>query len=240
MTKILSTTMNITSFFANVISMIEHQSAMVSELTASIEEILSTITSINNAVKDKITMTKGVAEKSKNGESEINKLLQSIGEISNIASLIRDAIKSINDLADKTNLLSMNASIEAAHAGEYGKGFAVVASEIRKLSSLTETNSKHIAKSLSDITVKVDATFESTKKSKEYVSGALRNTLDVARSMEEVIFGISGIYSESNQITDSVNNLLEMTQNVRASALEMGEKIKVIENSIKEINEICK
>lgn len=238
--KILDSTVNINDFFANVISMIEHQSAMVSESTASFEEILSTITSVNNVVKDKITATNQIMNDSKTGETEINKLLQSIDEISDLAGVINNTIKSIKDVADKTNLLSMNASIEAAHAGESGRGFAVVASEIRKLAEQTGNSSKNISKSLSDITNRIKTTFDATKNAKEFVNAVLKSTMDVAKSMEEIIFSISGIYSESHNISDSINTLVEVTENVRESSTEMGSKTKIIEDSLKEISSISK
>ncbi|OQY32246.1 MAG: hypothetical protein B6241_11625 [Spirochaetaceae bacterium 4572_59] len=96
-------------------------------------------------------------------ESTNQTILQTASRI----DAIQEMLEVINNVASQTNLLSMNAAIEAAHAGDSGKGFAVVADEIRKLAESTQENANAIGRDLSEIVDKINATTELGRQSKD-------------------------------------------------------------------------
>jgi len=225
----------INSYINNVVFLIEDQSASVNESSASIEEMIASINNIAMVAEDKKNLTANLTKLAKDGEVDMQKTVASIEEIAKSAGVIFDMIKVINSVAEQTNLLAMNAAIEAAHAGEYGKGFAVVADEIRKLAETTGANSKNISQSLKVILDKIKNTSESTKKTGGTINDIIRGIVDISNSMNEMTNGMKELSIGSNQIIESLNNLISVTENVKNSSKEMNLRSGNIETSVKNV-----
>lgn len=176
---------------------------------------------LNKQTSSTITITKGII-------SEIEKLAEKSSSISRI-------IKVINDIANQTNLLSLNASIEASRAGEYGKGFAVVASEIRKLAEQSKS-------SVNDIKSIIDSILEDTKN----VVETARNVEHVLKLQESAVKNTTDSYQDINesveklvvflqQISDNVNSINETRVTTLASIENISavlEEIAAASNSV--------
>ena len=144
-----------------------NQAAAVEQASASIEEMLAQLKSVASVVLQKKEVTVQLTDTIAKSGDVVAEATNSNEQIVHLAGQIAEMSKVISDIADQTNLLSMNAAIEAAHAGESGKGFAVVAEEIRKLAETSQTNSSRINNSIKDILSKVDVAFEVSKKSEQ-------------------------------------------------------------------------
>ena len=200
---------------------VEIQTAGVSQSSAAIEEMLANIQRVTAALIRNGETVAGLNAASGAGRAGIQGVSQEIQEIARESEGLLAINGVMKSIAGQTNLLSMNAAIEAAHAGESGKGFAVVAAEIRKLAESSGEQSKTIAQVLKKIktaidaiTVSANALMENFQSIEEHVRIVSEQDVHIRRAMEEQGRG-------SRQVLESLGKLHEITQQVQARSARM-------------------
>jgi methyl-accepting chemotaxis protein len=204
--------------------LIDDQSSAVAESSASIEEMLASIKSIESVTEAKKAVSDRLVALAQAGEGGMASTVAEIAKIAESAQTIFAFAGMIDDIASRTNLLAMNASIEAAHAGQFGKGFAVVAGEIRKLAETAAANSKNISDSLKAIVANITRTSETTKATGEAIGQIISGISEVSGGMNETLIGMRELSLGSERVTASLAGLVRMSGEVRDNARSMTER----------------
>ncbi|MDR0645342.1 MAG: methyl-accepting chemotaxis protein [Treponema sp.] len=209
-------------------ALVNRQSESLAQSYSSIEEMLANIQSVTQTLIKNGDNVKYLIDASRVGRMGLQEVATDIKEIARESEGLLDINAVMENIASLTNLLSMNAAIEAAHAGESGKGFAVVAGEIRKLaensgeqSKIISTVLKKIKDSINKITISTDSVlnkFEAIDRGVRIVSD---QEVSIRNAMEEQSVG-------SKQILEAVARLNEVTQLVKSSSEEMLEGSKQV------------
>ena len=185
--------------------MIDNQSQSVSQASAAVEEMIGNIRSVNNSVE---------------------KMADSFTELEETAR---------NGISKQTNLLAMNAAIEAAHAGEAGKGFSVVADEIRKLSETSQEQSMTIGEQLNAIRESITTVVGASEQS----SQAFGSVSDKIQETDQLVRQIKAAMIEqmegSQQISDALHTMNDSTIEVHSASAEMSEGNKAILEEVKNL-----
>ncbi|MCX8058309.1 MAG: methyl-accepting chemotaxis protein [Spirochaetes bacterium] len=164
-----------------------------------------------------------------------SKIVKDLGDFS---KKINKTISIINSIAEKTNLLSMNASIEAAHAGKFGEGFAVVANEIRNLSENTTTSSVEIVsiiKNMDEKIILINENFNNLNNIFNKILDSVKNSKEI---IEELFINSKNQLDNSKITNDNLKNLINLTEKIREGTLNFGSLSEDIVNNIKKLNEI--
>ena len=220
-TQTSATMEQITNNIGKLNEYVEQQSANVSQSSCAIEEMLANIKSVTQTLVKNGESVNELSSASELGRISIQEAAADIQEIARDSQGLLEINKVMKDIASQTNLLSMNAAIEAAHAGNAGKGFAVVADEIRKLAESAGEQSKTISAILKKI-----------KSSIDNLSGSTGNTLNrfevidtdvkTVSEQEEVIRNAMEEQNEgSKNILEAVGHLNEITQQVMDESTQM-------------------
>ena len=191
---------------------VESQNAAITETSAAMTEISANLSNINEiADKRKASMTEMV----KTLDSQLTLIKKVVTEVSKVQASsdgIAAFVETVNNIASQTNLLAMNASIEAAHAGNAGKGFAVIAMEIRKLSEQTAKNAENISDLLKNNTLLVKSATESASNCANYTDNSnteLRNTI---LAIEEILAGIGEMDIGTREVMKALQNIVDESQ----------------------------
>jgi methyl-accepting chemotaxis protein len=222
-----------------VLSLIDEQAASVNESSAAVEQMIANVGAIERSTESKLEITRKLNSLAKASEESSTKNVREMDEISKSTEVISSMLAVIDDVATSTNLLAMNAAIEAAHAGEYGRGFSVVAGEIRKLAEQTAENSKNISSSIKTIIGRIRHTSVTTSESSRIIQEVIRGIEDVAGGMNETISGLKEISIGNGQITESLTQLNTLTEDVRNSGRLMREGTDSITNSFAHIADVA-
>ncbi|QKF58907.1 methyl-accepting chemotaxis protein [Aliarcobacter lanthieri] len=186
--------------------------ASLEETAAALEEITSNIRNNTESIAKMSKISSNVTSSAKDGEVLANKTTVAMDEINVQVNLVNEAISVIDNIAFQTNILSLNAAVEAATAGEAGKGFAVVAQEVRNLASRSAEAAKEIKDIVEKATVKANegkniatTMIDGYKELNESISQTINLISDIEMSSKEQLSGIE-------QINDAVNELDRQTQ----------------------------
>jgi len=208
---------------------IETQASMVEESSASITQMMSSLNSVANITEKKTESVKQLEQSAIKGRDQLN-LTNKTFAATVVARMdsIQEMAKTIESIANQTNLLSMNAAIEAAHAGEYGKGFAVVAEEIRKLADNSARSSKEISLTLKQVMNGVAETGASAQATSVEFEKILSEVQDTRNALQEINSNTRELTIGGSEIIKAVEELNTATANIKISSLEISENSKKI------------
>jgi methyl-accepting chemotaxis protein len=201
--------------------LVENQADTISKRSAFIQAMVDNINSVNQTLIKNLNNVQTLKEASEVGRSGLQEVANDIQEIARESEGLLEINAVMENIASQTNLLSMNAAIEAAHAGESGKGFAVVADEIRKLAESSGEQSKtigtvlkKIAESIKNITSATDNVLNRFESIDSGVKTVAEQEEVIRQAMEEQAEG-------SQQLLQGTSNLNGITQQVKAGSEEM-------------------
>ncbi len=192
---------DLNSFAGNLEGVIEEQSAAIRETAAATEEMIRNIASIVRHVDQTKTGVSRLQGDSESGKTRLADMASSVAEIARRSSGMLDAVRVIQSIAGTTNLLAMNAAIEAAHAGDAGRGFSVVADEIRNLAEQSAKQTKEIAGELKAIKQAIDGAVAASGQAGEAFAAVLAAVAEVADHMAEIGGAMEEQAAGSRQIT---------------------------------------
>ena len=200
---------------------VEDQSNNISLASSAIEEMVANIQSVTQTLVKNAANVRELRDASEVGRGGLQDVASDIQEISRESEGLLEINSVMENIASQTNLLSMNAAIEAAHAGEAGKGFAVVADEIRKLAESSSEQSKTISSVLRKIKSSIDKITQSTENVLEKFE-AIDKSVRTVTEQEEVIRNAMEEQEEgSKQLLRGVSNVNDITRHVKSGSLEM-------------------
>jgi methyl-accepting chemotaxis protein len=207
---------------------IEDQSKGVSQSSASVEEMVANVQFVTKNVERLGEAFAKLVEASGDGQNKLNAVNVQIREIAEQSEKLLEANAVITNIAGQTNLLAMNAAIEAAHAGEYGKGFAVVADEIRNLAEMSASHSKSISTDIRAIKSTIDSVVSSSDAAERSFSTILGQIESAGTLEREIKQAMLEQGAGSRQVLDALATMNEITQRVRDGSAEMNEGSKAI------------
>jgi len=164
--------------------------------------------------------------------------IKSVQDISESVDGIAQAIKIISAIAANTNLLSMNAAIEAAHAGEAGRGFAVVSGEIRRLSETTRENSQNISRTLKNIINGISVTSKQSNDTDGRITEMSKEINGFAETMTNLINTLSELSEGSDEITNALRDLRNQSNVMKTNYADILSKTDQLHKAMFELTNL--
>jgi iron only hydrogenase large subunit-like protein/uncharacterized protein YoxC len=219
-------------------TVIDLQADAVDRSSAITSEMITAIKDTSKASIEKQEDIRELIENASQSQESMRETIQSVESISQSVGGIAQAIKIISAIAANTNLLSMNAAIEAAHAGEAGRGFAVVSGEIRRLSESTRENSQNISKTLKSIINGISVTSKQSGDTNGRITEMSKEINGIAETMTNLINTLSELSTGSDEITAALKNLRSQSSVMKTNYAEILTKTNQLHSAMLELTNI--
>lgn len=222
----------------NLDSHIENQVASMTVSSSAMEQLILDIRNVGDILEKNGSLITQLEEASAYVKQSSVDSAKLTGEMSEESEGLLNAGKIIQHIASQTNLLAMNAAIEAAHAGESGKGFAVVADEIRKLSEESSTQGKNITTVLQNLKLKIDKIAADSVKSQEIFMENFRLTSAVKTQENLIMQAMRNQISRGEEVLKAISDFIQVTSQVKESSGEMLMSSNTVSKEMQTISKI--
>ncbi len=235
-------TRNIQSQVDDIRSQFSLQHASSQQITQAMEHLSSTVSDISSTAQQVAESSRGAVVAARSGSTVVAETIQGMGTIQSTVSQasgdihqlgqrsdeIGAIVAVIRGIADQTNLLALNAAIEAARAGEQGRGFAVVADEVRKLAEKTGSATEEIGQMINAIQQQVRQTVLSMEQSQNEVSAGVQRAEKAGEALAEILSGIESVSAMMERIAAGAADQ-------RSSVDQIGSQVSEIDNGIESV-----
>lgn len=215
------------------------QSEAIQQSSSVIEEITANIKSVDKNVNEILEQYKLLVDEANEGQAQQVSVSNQVGNIAQQSAQLLEANTSISSIANQTNLLAMNAAIEASHAGEAGKGFAVVAAEIRKLAETSAKQSDSISHLLQSITEAIEGIVDSSNKSSKNFASVGDKIKHLQQLIEEVQSGMNEERIGAENILNSMLTLEGTTKDITSASAHMKGESQNVFAGIRALNSLA-
>jgi methyl-accepting chemotaxis protein len=227
-----------------IVDSVDNQATFIEETSGAIEEMAANIRSVSEAAERANKTVSGLENVADEGGESVNNTISSIREIEDASGKVSQIVGMIQDMNEQTNLLAMNAAIEAAHAGQEGKGFAVVASEVKGLAENGTEQAKQIISYVDTMSEKIGRGVELSDQASAALAGIATDTKISANIVQEISDAMREQSAGASQIVDAVESVVAATQSIKQKTIAqdvLGKQLQKIMEQLasvaKEINE---
>lgn len=219
---------------------LSQQDAMIGRTIESIRTVEDTVGDLSEQARARNETLQTLVQKSSEGESRMASTLGSFDRVVNSSGKVLEIIGVIEDIASRTNLLAMNAAIEAAHAGERGKGFAVVAGEIRKLAMETNENSRIVRDNLAVNAREIQVVLGEGKNLQQIFSDFSAAMVLLRSELDDTFRSIDTVAAQTREISSAVGDLDSSRLSLRTAIATMQSATEKTRHNLEQISSTVK
>ena len=211
---------------------VTQQTEAVQSISTAISKMTDSISSVAHTAKQAQEVSQGLSERSDVGNTAVEHAVSTMKEIQIVSAEVRKLLKVIQGIASQTNLLSMNAAIEAAHAGEFGAGFAVVADEVRSLASSSSSSARDIQVKIKEMMEKTTAGVEAITSAGVAFQGIRDNVIENAALVKTIYDAMIEQNQGAAETKQAADDLVEAIHAIRDLAEEETEEAGKLRESM--------
>lgn len=227
----------VTENIASLNGMIEEQLQGISQASSAVEQMVGNISAVTRSTEHMAQAFQTLQEHTQGGIEKQNVVNERIAKIEEQSSRLMTANQTISAIARQTNMLAMNAAIEAAHAGDAGRGFSVVADEIRQLSETSSLQSKQIGTEIKSIQASIQSVVDASVEAQQAFGDVKQNINETDMLVQQIRSAMEESETGSKQITDALHLMNDSSSSVRSASEDMAEGNKAIFEQIKNLQD---